>query len=173
MICTSTLIFLFPSLCLHFHPFISLFLPVCLFLTSSSFMPSFTCFLSYSLDPPAHTNSFKLAFPSFLPHFISLSVPWPGHVPSNQCLPLVPICMLPCCRCHFLALYPCERGERLWERETRRERRGAKKKGKETRECMQMQGLSRLQICKYCCLCDMQMRDYRALIRVKRTVHVN
>lgn len=28
-------------------------------------------------------------------------------------------------------------------------------------------------ICKYCCLCDMQMRDYRALIRVKRTVHVN
>lgn len=124
MICTSTLIFLFPSLCLHFHPFISLFLPVCLFLTSSSFMPSFTCFLSYSLELPAHTNSFKLAFPSFLPHFISLSVPWPGHVPSNQCLPLVPICMLPCCRCHFLALYPCERG-----RDCERERHGEKGEG--------------------------------------------
>lgn len=59
------------------------------------------------------------------------------------------------------------------ERKRQRERRGAKKKGKETRECMQMQSPSRLQICKCCCLCDMQMRDYRALIRVKRTVHVN
>lgn len=172
MICTSTLIFLFPSLCLHFHPFISLFLPVCRLLTSSSFMPSFTCFLSYSLKLPASTNSFKLAFPSFLPHFLLVSALARARAKQPVPQPLVRICMLPCCRCHFLALYPCERG-RDCERETRRERRGAKKKGKETRECMQMQGLSRLQICKYCCLCDMQMRDYRALIRVKRTVHVN
>lgn len=172
MICTSTLIFLFPSLCLHFHPFISLFLPVCLFLTSSSFMQSFTCFLSYSLDLPAHTNSFKLAFPSFLPHFLLVSAlararakqPVPASCPYLH----VALLSLP-----LSGIVPMWKGERLWERETRRERRGAKKKGKETRECMQMQGLSRLQICKYCCLCDMQMRDYRALIRVKRTVHVN
>lgn len=151
-----------------------------MFLTRSSFMPSFTCFVSSSprsLHPQTLSNfhsSFCLIF--------SLLVPVPGRVPSNQCLPLVPVCMLPCCRCHFLALYPCvceresERGggrEMVRERKRQRERRGAKKKGKETRECMQMQSPSRLQICKCCCLCDMQMRDYRALIRVKRTVHVN
>lgn len=51
----------------------------------------------------------------------SLSNSGPGHVPSNRCLPLVPICMLPCCRCHFLALYPCEKGERWQERERERE----------------------------------------------------
>lgn len=42
--------------------------------------------------------------------FASFS-PWqsPGHVPDKRCSLRVPICMLPCCRCHFLALYPCVR----------------------------------------------------------------
>lgn len=123
MICTSTLIFLFPSLCLHFHPFISLFLPVCLFLTSSSFMPSFTCFLSYSLDLPAHTNSFKLAFPSFLPHFLLVSAlararakqPVPASCPYLH----VALLSLP-----LSGIVPMWKGERLWERDTERKARG-------------------------------------------------
>lgn len=63
--------------------------------------------------------------------------------------------------------------EGVIRRENEKKKQGVKKKGKETRVRMQMQSPSRLQICKCGCLCDMQMRDYRALIRVKRTVHVN
>lgn len=54
--------------------------------------------------------------------------------------------------------------------------KGVSVRAKEERQgnkAMHADAVSRLQICKYCCLCDMQMRDYRALIRVKRSVHVN
>lgn len=64
-------------------------------------------------------------------------------------------------------------------RERRKERRwrdrekceGQRKKDKKTGKLMQMYSPSRLQICK--CCCDMQMIDYRALIRIKRHVPVN
>lgn len=149
-------------------------------LTSSSLMTSFHCFLFnfFRFLPPA--NSFKLLFLSPLPHFILVS----ACARARAKRPAPASC--PCLRVTLLSLplsgtVPMwgrerERGgrdERKGARKRQRERRGAKKKDKETRERMQMQDPSRLQICKCCCLCDMQMRDYRALIRVKRTVHVN
>lgn len=165
------MIVLFSSLIHHCNLF--LYLTVSLYhhvllLAGSSLMPSLTCFLSYSLGLPAY-KLFQTCFPSFMPHFL-LIIAWTRArakqpVPASCPYLHVALLLLP-----LSGIVPMWKGVRLPPRERGR---GAKKKGKETRECMQMQGLSRLQICKYCCLCDMQMRDYRALIRVKRTVHVN
>ena len=174
-----------PSVCLTLSPhcpFISLFLSIIRQLQNISHkLIIFLFSLVFSL------TSFHLQ--TFHPlHFASFP---PCQCPCQGACQATSVCLLSlsaCCPVVAATFWHCIRvsererererereGERDGEREKerQRERRGAKKKGKETRECMQMQGPSRLQICKCCCLCDMQMRDYRALIRVKRTVHVN
>lgn len=98
---------------------------------SSLNLPPTTCVL-HKLVSPQFPVSFYLLISlktglSF--SFASLSVLIPGHVPSDQCFPPVSVCMLPCCRCHFLAQKPCD-GEREKARQWEQASFGKKARGK-------------------------------------------
>lgn len=62
-------------------------------------------FFHLSLQTPVSQNSFKLSFPLCAPSSGPVPESVPGLVPGDQRLPLVPVCVSPCCRCHFLAMY--------------------------------------------------------------------
>lgn len=83
---------------------------------------------------------------------------------------MMPVLSLSAC-CPVATFWLCREAEVVSETESEAMTKGEKRLGNKGTHADAV-SLS-FTICKYCCLCDMQMRDYRALIRVKRTVHVN
>lgn len=130
-----------PRSILHFHPFITiicLFISLCLLKAQSCFSPALpSCRhlpVIFSLTCHHHqTLSNLLSLPFCL--IFSVSASMPGHVPSKQCLSLVPVCMLPCRRCHFLALYPCERKRGGGTVRERKARGKEERQGKQGNAC--------------------------------------